>query len=143
MKISNEIQNYLSSLPEAKKSDLQSLHDFIQQKYPSVRLWFLDRKDNNGKIVSNPNIGYGEYTIRYKDGKSREFYNIGLSANTAGISVYVMGLDDKTYLANTYGKTIGKATITGYCIKFKKLEDINFSVLTGIISSRLSEIENG
>lgn len=143
MNTKSEILAYLNSLPETKKSDLQQIDNFILQQFPNIRLWFLDGKNEEGKIVSNPNIGYGEHTIRYKDGKSREFYNIGLSANTTGISVYVMGLDDKTYLANTYGKTIGKATITGYCIKFKKLEDINLSVLTGIISSRLSEIDNG
>ena len=68
--------------------------------------------------MANPNIGYGAYTITYADGSSREFYRIGLSANTTGISVYVLGLDDKTYLARTYGDSIGKASVTGYCIKF-------------------------
>ena len=38
-------------------------------------------------------------------------------------------LDDKTYLARTYGATIGKATVTGYCIKFKTLSAINGGVL--------------
>ena len=73
--------------------------------------------------MANPNIGYGEYTITYADGSSREFYRIGLSANTTCISVYVLGLDDKTYLARTLGASIGKASVTGYCIKFKGLSD--------------------
>lgn len=44
-----------------------------------------------------------------------------------------MGIDDKNYLPNTYGKKIGKATITGYCIKFKALKDINASILKEVI----------
>lgn len=142
MNINSEIQNYLNSLPESKKKDMQEISNFILQHHPNIRLWFLDGKNDEGKVVSNPNIGYGEYTIQYKDGKSREFYRIGLSANTTGISVYIMGIEDKTYLTRTYTEVIGKASVTGYCIKFKKLDDINFSVLTGIISARLSEVEN-
>lgn len=42
----------------------------------------------DGKVVANPNIGYGVYPIAYADGSSRESYRIGLSANTTGISVY-------------------------------------------------------
>src|SRR6185295_17043189 len=96
-------------------------------------LWFLDGKDDKGKTVTNPNIGYGFYTIKYADGKTREFYQIGLSANTTGISVYILGLEDKTYLAKTYGKKLGKASVTGYCIKFKSLKDINTDVLADAI----------
>jgi hypothetical protein len=93
------------------------------------KLWFLDGKDDKGKIVSNPNIGYGSYTIKYADGTTRDFYQIGLSANTTGISVYIMGIKDKKYLANTYGKNLGKASVTGYCIKFKTIKDINVDIL--------------
>jgi hypothetical protein len=67
--------------------------------------------------------------MAYADGSSRAFYRVGISANTSGISVYIMGLADKAHLANTYGKRLGKATITGYCIKFKKLQDIELPVL--------------
>jgi hypothetical protein len=92
-------------------------------------LWFLDGKDENGKTVSNPNIGYGSQTIKHADGKTREFYQIGISPNTTGISVYIIGIKDKKYLAQTYGKELGKASVTGYCIKFKTLKDINIAVL--------------
>jgi hypothetical protein len=109
------------------------LHQHILQVLPKCKLWFLDGRDDKGKIVSNPNIGYGSYNIKYTDGASREFYQIGLSANTTGISVYIMGIKDKTYLAEMYGKKIGKASVTGYCIKFKTLKDININVLEAAI----------
>jgi len=96
---------------------------------PSCKLWLLDGKNDLGKIVSNPSIGYGILIKEYADGKSRPFYQLGLSSNTAGISVYIMGISDKTYLAQTYGKKLGKASISGYCIKFKKLTDINIEIL--------------
>jgi len=100
---------------------------------PGCKLWYDDGKNADNKTVSNPNIGYGLYTIKYADGKTRDFFQIGLSANTSGISVYILGLVDKTYLSQTYGKDLGKASVTGYCIKFKKLKDINIDVLEAAI----------
>lgn len=133
MTIKEQIKQYISSQPETKKKDMQTLHKLFIQAKPNCKLWFLDGKDDKGKVVSNPNIGYGSINIKYKDGSAREFYQVGLSGNTTGISVYIMGIADKAYLANTYGKNIGKANVTGYCIKFKTLKDINMDVLASAI----------
>lgn len=129
MSVQAEIKQYIASQPEAKRGELEELHKRILQLMPKCKLWFLDGKNEEGKVVSNPNIGYGSQTMKYAGGKTREFYQIGLSANTTGISVYIMGIDDKTYLAKTFGKKLGKARVSGYCIKFKTLKDINIDVL--------------
>jgi len=129
MNVHEQIQAYIAAQPEPKRSDMQELHGMILGLMPDCKLWFLDGKDEKGKTVSNPNIGYGVRTIKYADGKTRDFYQIGLSANTTGISVYILGLEDKKYLAETYGKALGKASVTGYCIKFKKLKDVSSDVL--------------
>ena len=133
MNIQEQITAYITSQPEPKRSEMQELHKHILQVMPKCKLWFLDGKDDKGKTVSNPNIGYGLQTIKYADGTSREFYQIGMSANTTGISVYIMGIKDKTYLAQTYGKKLGKASVSGYCIKFKTLKDINIDILKAAI----------
>jgi hypothetical protein len=133
MTVQEQIKNYITSQPEPKRSEMQELHQHLLKVLPKSKLWFLDGKDEKGKAVSNPNIGYGTYHINYTDGTSREFYQIGLSANTTGISVYIMGIKDKTYLAKIYGEKLGKATVTGYCIKFKALKDINIDVLAAAI----------
>jgi len=129
MNIQEQIKEYIATQSESKQADIEVLHKHILQCQPNCKLWFFDGKDEKGKIVSNPQIGYGLQTIKYADGKTKEFYQIGISANTTGISVYIMGIDDKKYLPDTYGKTIGKASVTGYCIKFKSLKDVNFDVL--------------
>jgi len=133
MNVKEQIAAYITSQAEPKRSEMQELHKLILQVMPKCKLWFLDGKDDKGKIVSNPNIGYGSYSIKYADGTTREFYQIGLSANTTGISVYIMGIKDKTYLAQTYGKKLGKASVTGYCIKFKTIKDINIDILQAAV----------
>lgn len=132
-KTDEQIDRYLDGQPESKRTNLHALHKLVRKASPKGKLWFSDGRNSEGKVVSNPSIGYGSYTIKYADGTSREFYRIGLSANTSGISVYIMGLADKTYLAKTYGKKLGKASVTGYCIKFKSLKDIDVDVLAAAI----------
>jgi hypothetical protein len=129
MNVDTQISDYLAAQPERKRGDMQALHSMMLRVMPDGRLWFLDGKGEDGRTVSNPNIGYGLLTITYADGRTREFYQIGLSANAAGISVYIMGLDDKSYLAETYGDELGKASVTGYCIKFRALRNVNLDVL--------------
>ena len=134
-----QITEYLAAQPERKRGDMQALHEMMLRLMPGCRLWFLDGKDEEGRTVSNPNIGYGLRTITYADGRTREFYQVGLSANTSGISVYIMGLEDRTYLAKTWGGTLGKATVTGYCIKFKSQRDIDLAVLEAAIREGITQ----
>ena len=148
MNIQAQIKAYITSQPEPKRSDIEALHKRILEALPKCKLWFLDGKDDKGKTVTNPNIGYGLLTMIYAgarrndaagQGKTREFYQVGISANTTGISVYIMGIGDKTYLPRTYGNKIGKASVTGYCIKFRALKDINMDVLETAIRDAVAQ----
>lgn len=112
----------MASLPEPKQTDMRQLHQLILSLMPNCRVWFLDGKDSSGKVISNPNVGYGNYKIHYKDGTTKDFYQIGISANTTGISVYIMGITDKNYLANTFGPSIGKATVSGFASSLKNFK---------------------
>jgi hypothetical protein len=143
MNVQGQIKQHIASLPEPKRSEMQQLHDLVLALMPACKLWFLDGRDEKGKTVSNPNIGYGSQTIQYADGKTKEFYQIGISSNTTGISAYILGLDDKKYLSRTFGKKLGKARVTGYCIKFKTLADIKIDVLEAAIRSGIEQTSRG
>jgi len=135
MNVQEQINDHIAGQPEPKRGDMETLHRMILDAMPGCKLWFLDGKDSEGKVVSNPDIGYGSRPHKYADGTIREFYQIGMSANKSGISVYILGLEDKKYLPETYAGNIGKAAVTGYCIRFKKLKDINIDVLETAIRS--------
>lgn len=137
MNVPRQSKEYIASQAEPKRSEMQMLHDRILQAMPQCKLWFLDGKNSEGKVVSNPNIGYGSRDHKYADGSISEFYQIGVSANKSGISIYILGIEDKKYLAETYANDIGKATVTGYCIRFKTLEDINIDVLEAAIRDKV------
>ena len=138
MSVREQISSYIGDQSPAKSAEMRDLHRRILAISPRAKLWFMDGRNDDGKVVANPTIGYGSETLSYADGSTRAFYKVGLSANTAGISVYVLGLEDKKYLAKAYGKKLGKARVTGYCIKFKALKDIDSAVLETAIRDGVS-----
>ncbi len=137
MDMQAQINRYIADQPQPKREELQTLHRVMLEASPNCRLWFLDGRNDEGKVISNPNIGYGVLVRTYANGETREFYQVGLSANTTGISIYIMGLDDKKYLFETYGRALGKAKITGYCVKFRSLEDVNLGVIEQMAANHL------
>ncbi|HEU0277120.1 MAG TPA: hypothetical protein VFQ95_04800 [Rhodanobacteraceae bacterium] len=139
MAIEDEISRYLETIPEPKQSDMRRLHGAILKMNPGCRLWFLDGRDENGKVVSNPSIGYGALGRQYANGTTKEMFQAGISANSTGVSVYIMGIDDKKYLQKKYGSSLGKANVTGYCIKFKALKDINLETLKEAIQDGIQQ----
>ena len=138
MSVQAQIDSYIGEQPAAKGEDLRALHQLVLRLAPGCKLWFLDGRNEDGKIVTNPNIGHGSQTTTYANGETREFYRVGLSANTAGLSIYIMGLDDKTWLARTYGERLGKAKVTGYCVKVRALKDVDMGVVEEMIAQHMS-----
>jgi len=138
MNVQEQIRKYIASQPEPKRSDMAELHRLTLQVSPECKLWFFDGKDSKDHTVSNPTIGYGSHKIEYANGESKESFQIGVSGNKTGISVYILGLKDKKYLARTYGKKLGKASVTGYCIRFKALRDIDVVTLVAAIRDGLA-----
>lgn len=141
MNVEGQIKKFIAGQAEPKRSDMQELHRVTLQALPECKLSFHDGKDSKGRTISNPTIGYGSQTIKYADGKTKEFFQIGVSANKTGISVYILGIKDKKYLAKAFGKKLGKAKVTGYCIRFKTLKDINVDVLEAAMRYGVEEAE--
>src|SRR6201993_4614131 len=113
MNVQEQIKKYITGQPEPKRSDMRELHRLTLQVSPECKLWFFDGKDSKNHTVSNPTIGYGFHTMKYANGKSREFFQIGVSGNKTGISVYILGLKDTKYLASRSSpESIGVAAFT-------------------------------
>ena len=129
MDTNTQIHHFISQQESAKQRDLLQLHELMLSILPAGKLWLEDGKNEAGKVVTNPTIGYGNQTLLLAKGKSREMFQIGISANTSGISIYLIGIRNKLDLAQQFGAQLGKAKITGYCIKFKQLADIEIPVL--------------
>ena len=142
MTILEQIEQNINSQAETKRKDMLLIHQNILDALPGCKLWFDEGLNGEGKAVTNPTIGYGQQTLRYAKGNTKEFFQIGHCANSTGISIYILGLKDKKHLLKTYGSTIGKASVTGYCIKFKSLKDIKLEVLIAAIKDAVEQTKD-
>ena len=136
MTIQEQIKKLIKSQAESKQSEMQELHNLILKLRPKCKQLYFDGTTEEGKQVAHPTIGYGNYTITYKDGSTKEFFRIGLLANPTGLAVHIMGIDDRKFLMETYGKTIGKAKVGSYGISFKSIKDVNLEILKEAIKNR-------
>lgn len=128
-----KITQHLTTLAPEKSEALSRLYQLIHLETSSSDLQFFDGKNEEGKVVTNPTIGFGKSRIHYANGRFQDTFRIGICATSTGLSIYILGLEDKKFLQDFLGDRLGKAKITGYAISFKKMSEIDESVLRELI----------
>ena len=95
MDVQKQIEEHLSGHAEPKRSDLRQLHDMILRINPTAKLWFLDGKNDEGKVVAR--VDYSEkrqlYEIRAYDasGSQRVIY----TEETSDPALSIVGFAEK------------------------------------------------
>lgn len=139
MNIQKQIDTFIASLPDQKRHELVTMHQLTTSISPATKLWFHDGKNSENKTVANPTIGYGLQTLRYAGGETKEWFQLGISTNKTGFTIYALGIDDKSTLSKLFGDKIGKASVGTYSIKFKSLKDIDMNVLEALLQFALEK----
>ncbi|HEX2052918.1 MAG TPA: DUF1801 domain-containing protein [Actinomycetota bacterium] len=125
------VEEYLKSLAEPRRSEVRQIHDFIRRTVSDLEP-YMERQDM---------IGYGRYHYRYATGREGESCIIGLSSRKAHISVYAMGGDGEQYVAERMRHLLPKADIGKSCIRFKRLEQVDFHGLGQILKASKESME--
>lgn len=75
-------------------------------------------------------IGFGSQTLQYESGRSVDWFVVGCSPRKAALTLYLHSTTDVSDLLSKLGKhTTGKS-----CIYIKKLDQIDISVLSDLIT---------
>jgi hypothetical protein len=123
---------FIESLPEDKKSEIKILDEMITKIMPNNSekvLW-------TGKFWGGSDqkiIGYGDYSYVRTGNKKVDWFKVGLAMQKNYITVFVNAVEDREYVAEKYGKDLGKAKIGKSSISFKSLEDIDLEKLKEIV----------
>ncbi len=72
MNVKEQIKEYISDHNEPKRSDMHELHKRILKIMPKCKLWFDDGTSDGTKAAINPTIGYGQQTLKYANGSTKE-----------------------------------------------------------------------
>jgi hypothetical protein len=117
---------------------IDSLED-EQLKKDALELQSLMRKISGEEpiLYGIGTIGFGVYKYHYASGRKGEAHTLAFYPRKSKITVYLM---DGTARYSELLAKLGKHSTTGYCIYFKRLSDVDVSVLTQIIEQSYQNI---
>jgi hypothetical protein len=113
---------YLASLPEERRVQMETLHRAIVKAAPSLK----------PEMMSGI-IGYGKFHYRYESGREGDWFIVGLCSRKANMSLYICSTEKGEYLAEKNASKLGKVKVGRSCINFKKLEDLNLEATLELI----------
>lgn len=117
-------------------NELTAILNWMQTQFPDLQATFHDGKDEIGKQITNPIHGFGAFEQTYANGEKKTHFQIGVAQTKSGISIYLLGIRGKMDLPVAC-MALGKAKVTGYCISYKKMADLNLGVLKNVLLSTL------
>lgn len=112
------VEEYLSKVPDDRKTDIYFLHDFIQKVVPKLKPYFASNM-----------IGYGSFYYLDSKKQKKDWPIIALANQKNYISIYVCAVIEDKAAAEKYTKELGKHTKGISCIRFKKIEETNLETL--------------
>jgi hypothetical protein len=116
-------QGYIDAAPEARRVQLQQLHDLVMEVAPDWEPYMLSGM-----------IAYGRYHYRYASGREGDWCHVALANNKQYISLYVTASNDGGYLAESYKPRLPKTSIGKSCIRIKRLADVDLDVLRSLLT---------
>jgi uncharacterized protein YdhG (YjbR/CyaY superfamily) len=115
-------KEYFEMLPEDRRKTMKFLHAFIRKNAPKLRPNFL---------YNMP--GYGSFPYKNHAKKTLDWPVIALASQKNYISVYICALEGREYIAEKYKNDLGHVSVGRSCIRFKKLEDLDFKTFKKVI----------
>lgn len=122
------VKEFVASLDEQTLKDSKVLIEMMQRISGSKpALW------NVGTI------GFDSYHYKYDSGREGDSFIIGFYPRKGKITVYLM---DGTARYSELLATLGKHTITGYCVYIKHLSDVELPILEQILERSYKNIKS-
>jgi uncharacterized protein YdhG (YjbR/CyaY superfamily) len=116
------IKEYIDSIPEPRRAEIVKLDKFIKDVAPELKPHFAYNM-----------LGYGSFHYKSKSGREGDWPVVSLASQKNYISVYVCSVENGKYVAENYGKKLGKVSVGKSCIRFKKMDDVKLDMLKEVI----------
>ncbi len=128
------VDEFLDDLPEDSRQDMKVLDGVLSQVMQGE-----PREMYEGRFWGGSDqkiIGYGRTSSSRSDGKTIEYFLIGLALQKNYISIYISAVEGREYMSEKYGKTIagpgGKVKVGKSNISFKSSDDIDLDKLSAL-----------
>jgi hypothetical protein len=114
-------EKFLAAIEGPRKEEARKIYEFIRQARPDLEPF----------VIGNY-IGFGKFHYKGKTCEG-DWFMIGMACNKASLGVYSCGVNEKGMLPEQYASQLGKVSVGKSCIRFKKWDDVNQSVLRKLL----------
>ena len=117
-----DVESWLDGLPEPRRSTMRAVHRLVRETAPELAPSHVEAT-----------IGYGPFHYVYASGREGDTYRVALRDNARYVSLYVMGGDERGYLAEQHAGNLGKASVGKSCVRFKRVDDLDLDGLRTLV----------
>ena len=125
-------EEYLASLAPHQRPDVEQLDALLKRilAKQARTMWEGELWGGTHQQI----IGYGEYSYQRSDGKTVEWFMVGLTAQKNYVSIYVNATDSGGYITQRWTNRLGKVKVGASSISFKSVDDIDLDALSNMIT---------
>jgi uncharacterized protein YdhG (YjbR/CyaY superfamily) len=116
------VTEYLASLPPERQAIVAKVDEVIRAAAPE-----LDPARWGGML------GYGHHHYRYTTGREGDTFVVGLASQKQCVSLYLPAVVDDRDVAEANADRLGKVSVGKSCVRFKKIEDLDLSVVSELV----------
>jgi len=113
---------YIAAVDDDRRADVAALDALIREHAPELE-----------PTIMGGMLGYGPYRYRYATGREGEACKLSIASNVSFISLYCLVADADGHLAERYTDRLPKARVTKYCVRFKKLADLDEAAVVALV----------
>jgi hypothetical protein len=116
-----EIERYLDSMPENRRTRIRHFMEVIESEEPDLAPQFWEY---GGGV-----IGYGRYHYRYATGREGEFFMVGVGNRKRYVAIYANAADGERYLTEVFQDRLPGCKIGKSCIEVPDKASVSDEVL--------------
>lgn len=118
---------FIASLPDDVRDDIAVLDAQLSHLFEGHERVLWEGVFWGG--TSQQIIGYGAYRYKGRSGVEGEWFIVGLAVQKGHLSLYVSGAEDGQSLAKRYADRLGKVKVGSANVTFKRLADLDLSIV--------------
>jgi len=115
---------WIDSLDEPRRSEVRHLHEVIRAAIPDADIVVMD--------YTGPVVGYGTYDYSTSRGPAGRWFAVGLASRKGHISLYIMGTDERGYLAEQSQDRLPGTKVGKSCINIRKAALVDDAVVADL-----------
>ena len=113
---------YIAGVDEKRRSDVAALDALIREHAPELE-----------PVVMDGMLGYGPFHYRYASGREGDACKLSIASNASYISLYCFASDADGFVAERYVDRLPKANVGKYCVRIRRLADLDDEALVALI----------